>query len=80
MMHRYAVEAGHVDRPRVRLTASSLSHRGVVCLTAHKKVGGPRPRANATGALFVPLEHPMLLGSGHGSSSLRVAAGTRRPV
>ena len=36
MMHRYAVEAGHVDRPRVRLTASSLSHRGVICLTAHE--------------------------------------------
>ena len=55
-----------------RSTASSLSRRGVVCSTAHKRMGGPRLRAYATGALFVPLEHPKLLGSGHGSLSLRV--------
>ena len=37
MMHRYAVEAGHVDRPRVRSTASSLSHRGCGLLDCPRK-------------------------------------------
>ena len=69
--------AGHVDRPLCPFDRVGPHDRGTP--TAHKRVGGPGPRAYATGALFVPLEHPKLLGLGHGSSSLRVTAGTGTP-
>ena len=60
-----------------RLTALSLSHlvgRGLLNCPRVRVVQDPE--RDATGALCAPLEHPMLLGLGHGSSSLRVTAGT----